>query len=132
MVNLPEDCGVNGIDDLLDAWGPTKVLELFEQSVSGGRIHVIVPPQFESRPEGLFRVTTKGAGLAQVQLTNFQARIVTNVRLDDGIESKREFEIEAELNGQTLSIHSAGLRVRSHELANRPSRFCRDRVSPST
>jgi len=100
FVNLPEGGGVNGIDDLLVAWGPAKVLELFEQSVSGGRLRVIVPPQFESRPEGLFRVTTKGAGLTQVQLTNFQARIVTSVRLDDGVESKREFEIEAELMGK--------------------------------
>ena len=100
LVNLPEDCGVNGIDDLLAAWGPNKVLELFDQSVSGARLHVIVPPQFESRPEGLFRVTTKGAGLTQVQLTNFQARIITNVQLDDGMESKREFEIGAELMGR--------------------------------
>jgi hypothetical protein len=35
FVNLPEDCDVNGIDDLLVAWGPSRVLELFERSVSG-------------------------------------------------------------------------------------------------
>src|SRR6185437_14534532 len=29
LVNLPEDCQVNGIDDLLASWGPTRVLELF-------------------------------------------------------------------------------------------------------
>ena len=55
FVNLPENCGVNGIDDLLAAWGPVKVHELFEQSVSGARLHVIVPPQFESRPGSLSR-----------------------------------------------------------------------------
>ena len=100
LVNLPEDCGVNGIDDLLAAWGPARVLELFDKSVSGARLHVVLPPQFQSRPEGMFRVTTKGEQLSQVQLTNYQAAITTNIRLDDGVETKREFEIEAELMGR--------------------------------
>jgi hypothetical protein len=97
FVNLPADCGVNGIDDLLAAWGPDRVLELFEQSVPGTRLHVVLPAQFQSRPEGMFRVTTRGEGLTQVQLTNFQAAIITNIRLDDGVETRREFEIETQL-----------------------------------
>ena len=43
LVNLPEDCGVNGIDDLLALWGPDKVLELFKNAFSGGRLHVVLP-----------------------------------------------------------------------------------------
>jgi hypothetical protein len=35
FVNLPEDCGVNGVDDLLATWGPKRVLELFEHSQPG-------------------------------------------------------------------------------------------------
>ena len=31
-VNLPDDCGVNGVDDLLSIWGPARVLELFANS----------------------------------------------------------------------------------------------------
>src|ERR1035438_967817 len=31
LVNLPEDCGANGIDDLLAAWGPARVLELLDR-----------------------------------------------------------------------------------------------------
>ena len=73
---------------------------LFKTSVSGARLHIVLPPQFESKPEGLFRVTNKGDRLTRVQLTNYRAAITTNIRLDDGIETKREFEIEAELLGQ--------------------------------
>jgi len=100
LVNLPEDSGVNGIDDLLAKWGPARVLELFENAVSGDRLQVVLPPQFQARPDGLFRVTTKGGQLTQVQLTNYQAAIVTNIRLDDGVESRCEFEIAAELLGR--------------------------------
>jgi len=100
FVNLPEDCGVNGIDDLLAAWGPGKVLELFEGSSSATRLEVVLPPQFQSRPDGLFRVTTRGERLVQVQLTNFQSTITANIRLDDGVETKCEFELNAELMGR--------------------------------
>jgi hypothetical protein len=68
------------------------VLELFETSVSGTRLQVALPPQFQSRPDGMFRITTKGERLTQVQLTNYQAAITTNIRLDDGVETRREFE----------------------------------------
>jgi hypothetical protein len=32
LVNLPEDSGANGVDELLVSWGPDRVLTLFEQS----------------------------------------------------------------------------------------------------
>jgi len=100
FINLPEDCGVNGIDDLLASWGPERVLELFNNSVSGARPDVVLPHQFQSRAEGMFRVTSRGEQSTQVQLTNFQAAVITNIRLDDGVETKCEFEIEAELLGR--------------------------------
>lgn len=101
FVNLPKDCGVNGIDDLLAAWGPAKVLELFEQPVNAASLYIAPPPQFHSSPEGLFRVTTKGEQLTRTQLTNYRASVATIIRLDDGVESKCEFEIVAELMGRT-------------------------------
>ena len=104
FINLPPDCGVNGIDDLLAAWGPARVLELFQNSVPGVRLHVVPPPQFASRPDGMFRITTQGERLSQVQLSNYRAEVITNIMLDDGVETKREFEIVAELLGQRLQF----------------------------
>ncbi|MCE5306801.1 MAG: DUF3854 domain-containing protein [Acidobacteriales bacterium] len=105
FVNLPEDCGVNGIDDLLAAWGPERVLKLFEKPIAAPRLQVVRPPQFQSRPDGLFRVTNKGERLVETQLSNYRASIVTNICLDDGVETKREFEVEAELTGCTRRFH---------------------------
>lgn len=102
FVNLPEDCGVNGVDDLLAAWGPARVLELFQRSVSGSTLQVVLPPQFQSRTDGMFRVTTKDGQPSQIQLSTYRAAIITNIRLDDGVETSREFEIEAEVNGRNL------------------------------
>jgi hypothetical protein len=31
LINLPQDSGVNGVDELLVAWGPDRVLKLFDQ-----------------------------------------------------------------------------------------------------
>jgi len=76
LVNLPEDCEVNGIDDLLAAWGPTRVLELFGAAVSGVRVQVVVPPQFEATPDGMYRITSRGQQQPRVQLTNFCAKVI--------------------------------------------------------
>jgi len=100
LVNLPDDCGVNGIDDLLNAWGPAKVLELIRQAVDGGSLHVVPSPQFEARSTGMYRVTQRGQRLEQTQLTNYQASITANVLLDDGVDVQREFEINADLLGR--------------------------------
>ena len=104
FINLPPDSGVNGVDDLLAVWGPERVLELFQNSTPGSRLHVVPPPQFESRPDGMFRITTQGERLSQVQLSNYSAAVITNIMLDDGVETKREFEIAAELLGQRFQF----------------------------
>ena len=101
IVNLPEDCGVNGIDDLLAVWGPTRVLPLFDRAMPVTWAESVAPQQFRSEPEGLFRVTAKGEQFSRVQLTNYQATIIGNIVLDDGVETRREFEIEAEVTGRT-------------------------------
>jgi Domain of unknown function (DUF3854) len=105
FVNLPEDCGVNGIDDLLATWGPVRVLKLFDHAEAGTHLTIVAPPQFQSRPTGMFRVTRKGEALSEIQLTNYSAAVITNIQLDDGVESKREFEIEAELMGRKSSFN---------------------------
>ena len=103
FVNLPEDCGVNGIDDLLAAWGPARVLELFADSVSGARLEVRMPTQFQAKPEGMFRTMGRDQ-LVLVQMTNYRATITANIRLEDGVEVRREFEIESELMGRRFSF----------------------------
>lgn len=107
IVEMPKDCGVNGVDDLLAKWGPERVLDLFDSAAAGARLEILPTPQFHSRPEGLFRIIYKGERLTQIQLTNFTAEITANVRLDDGLETKREFEIEAELNGRRSQLSIA-------------------------
>ena len=104
FVNLPEDCGVNGIDDLLAAWGPERVLELFVKGTHAANLEVVLPPQFQSRPGGMFRVTQKGELLTEIQLSNYRASISANILLDDGIETRREFEIESELLGRRFGF----------------------------
>jgi len=100
FINLPEDCGLNGVDDLLAAWGPDRVLSLFDKPVPGLRKELVVPPQFQSTPEGLFRTSVKDGRVSQIQLTNYCAKIGAAVILDDGVETKQELEIEAELMGR--------------------------------
>jgi hypothetical protein len=80
------------------------VLELFDRAVSGACLEVVPPPQFESKPEGMFRVTGQGEVLSRRHLCNYQAAIKTNIILDDGVESSREFEIEAQLLGQNFRL----------------------------
>ena len=103
FVNLPPDCGVNGIDDLLAAWGPERVLGLFEQAISAKRVQVVQSPQFEARSTGMFR-TANGEHYIQTQLTNYQASILTSIRLDDGVETRLEFEFAAELFGRNYQF----------------------------
>jgi hypothetical protein len=46
----------------------------------------------------------RGAVLQVTQLTNYKASIIANVLLDDGLEVRREFEIEADLFGKLSTI----------------------------
>jgi hypothetical protein len=100
LVTLPECAGVNGVDDLLAAWGPQRVLELFEQAVSGVRCEIVPSPQFTSEADGMYRVIRKGEVQTKHRLTTFAAEVTANIILDDGVETSREFRITAELMAQ--------------------------------
>ncbi len=69
FVDLPEDCGVNGVDDLLGVWGPERVLELFssaEPAVSKeerSQARALVQLAAEAR---LFH-TPEGVAFAEIQ-----------------------------------------------------------------
>ncbi len=72
------------------------------------------PHQFKGTPRGFFRVSEDKQGqLEEVQLTNFVATIKTSRILDDGIETTREFEIDAELLGHQFEFPLAASRFAS-------------------
>lgn len=100
FIDLPVDCRVNGIDDLLAGWGPERVLDLFKNPTPSARLEVKQPPGFEARPNGMFRLTTNGERISEVQLTTFSAEIISTTLLDDGVETKSQFEIAAQLMGR--------------------------------
>jgi hypothetical protein len=56
--------------------------------------------------QGLFLLgfSANAAPAIKRPLANFTARIVTEIRRDDGVDSIREFEIEAQLGGQTRRL----------------------------
>jgi len=100
FVSLPEDCGVNGVDDLLALWGPDRVLELLQAPTGTSKIHVVQSSQFEATPRGLLRISMRGEQLIRTQLTNYLATITANICVDDGVEHQREFELGCELAGR--------------------------------
>jgi len=51
--------------------------------------------QYLEQPDGIFWIKKTDAGEELRRLSNFTARIVFDVRCDDGLETHREFEIEA-------------------------------------
>ena len=59
-VELPADCDVNGVDDLLAKSGPEKVLALLNESGPATAMQIVSPSQFESKPEGLFGSLVRG------------------------------------------------------------------------
>lgn len=104
FIDLPPDCGVNGVDDLLALWGPDRALKLFETPTPATGFRPAAAVEFQRKAEGMFRTCIKGGDLIETQVANFQAAVVTSICLDDGVEKKREFEIQAELAGRQHSF----------------------------
>jgi hypothetical protein len=65
--------------------------------------------------QGLFLLKFGGQGAQPLKLplANFTARITAEIRRDHGVESTREFEIEARLDGQTRRLVVAAARFTS-------------------
>ncbi len=57
---------------------------------------------YEATAHGIFMHKAVGDKFTLVPLTNFIARIVTDVQKDDGIETQRLFEIEARLGNKCV------------------------------
>lgn len=67
----------------------------------------IGPDTYRATPHGLIRLKPTRDGDAEIQLTNFSAKIVAEVRVDDGAEVEIELEIETELHGTTTRFRVA-------------------------
>jgi hypothetical protein len=70
--------------------------------VSGG----VRVGRYLANAQGFFLLRSAGrrAPPIRLPLANFTARIVTEIRRDDGVDTTREFEIEARLGGQTRRV----------------------------
>jgi hypothetical protein len=79
-----------------DAIGPAP-------RMAGGGVQV---GRYLANAQGLFRLKSSGRGapLIRLALANFTARITAEIRCDDGVDTTREFEIEARLGGQTRRL----------------------------
>jgi bifunctional DNA primase/polymerase-like protein/primase-like protein len=55
---------------------------------------------YEADESGIFWLKTTKDGPMPVRLTNFDARIITDIVEDDGVETRRSYEIETKLLGQ--------------------------------
>jgi hypothetical protein len=72
------------------------MLDLFRNPVSAPQKSIVQSPQFH-RP-------SEGEQLQETQLSNYQAFIKTNIVRDDDVDTRREFEMHAELHGHTAEF----------------------------
>lgn len=91
MVWMGPDDDPGRVEDALKSGVPLRSPKAFARYVQQGTEMV----HQEQLQNGRLRVTA---------VTNFQARIVSDILLDDGEQQEREFEIEAELEGMKLTF----------------------------
>lgn len=99
VVRIPPgpDGGKVGLDDFLAAGG--TIAQLIATCDAEPSTPNLLP--YAERPYGIVRLKPNLDGVAEVPLTNFKARIVEDVVEDDGVEERRSFGLEAELEGRT-------------------------------
>ena len=100
IVDLPEVAEVSGIDELLAAWGPARVLEL----ISEARPFRDARQPYEETPHGIIWLKPTREGIVRVPVINFLVHIVEDIELDDGVEPVRFFDIEAEVDGRSRRV----------------------------
>jgi len=79
---------------------------------AGGGVQV---GRYLANAQGLFLLKSVGRGAPHIKLplANFTARIVTEIKRDDGVDSMREFEIQERLGGQTRRLMVAAAQFAS-------------------
>lgn len=108
IVALPDMPDKSDVSDWLSNGGTGEaLLELVEQTplwtaavdpeAAGDPEAAAESIPYTVRKDGLFWLKPTANGQVPVHLTNFNARIVADVTHDDGVETRRAFEIEARL-----------------------------------
>lgn len=104
-VSIPADAQLKGVDDVLAAWGPDRVLdELFARAVSATARPRSASGYF-ARDGRLWRKTTDRHGVEmEVPLSNFTAQIMENRLFDNGIPEETElvYRIRGQVNGSPI------------------------------
>lgn len=81
-------------------------------------------PTYREVPDGIVWNKPTAHGHSATLLTNFHAKIVGDVSQDDGLETKRVFELEAELHGTRLRFNVPAEKYRG-------MRWVAERLGPS-
>jgi hypothetical protein len=80
FADIPEEAGVKAIDDLLVAWGPQRVRQLFDRATLGAESVKQKPNNYEEKNGTLVRYKVgKNNSVEEIQLTSFTARIITDI-----------------------------------------------------
>ena len=124
------DADKTGLDDFFAVGGTVEEL----QALASEHLRPIADDPGEGCPyernvRGIVWLKPLKDGPVPVWLTNFGAEIVADVFEDDGAETRRRFELEAELSRQNASLYRSRLGLREHELGGRAPRGERDRLS---
>jgi hypothetical protein len=101
-VEIPDDAGLKGIDDVIAAWGPDRVLEeLYARAVSA-TARPKSASAYVARDGKLWRKTTDRNGVeTEIPLSNFIVQVIDNRLIDNGIPDEVElvYRMRGQVNG---------------------------------
>ena len=106
IVELPDLPAKGDVSDWLDNGGSAEALDkLVERTPTYNpqkpKVQRDYSIPYAATDEGLLWFKTTKDGPVPVRLANFTGRTVTDIREDDGLETRHLFEIEAKLGNQT-------------------------------
>ncbi|MHB0912154.1 MAG: DUF3854 domain-containing protein [Armatimonadota bacterium] len=107
VIYLPstEDGKKVGLDDYLAAGNSTDTLfNLASDTIPDVDSESSVTCPYRATPTGMVYLKPTNHGELEVPLSNFNAKVVAEICRDDGAETERSFEIEADMNGRTRKV----------------------------
>jgi Domain of unknown function (DUF3854)/Domain of unknown function (DUF927) len=106
VVHLPAGEGGSkvGVDDYLLRHTLDELKALATTRADDVEKAATIPPPYHATSRGLAWLKPTRDGDVWIPLTNFTARLIADVVRDDGVETTREFEIEATLQGRSSSF----------------------------